>query len=341
MVASHRGDVAGGQTGNQAVTLAITNTLKTLAVVGTAFAATIASASANVRIERVTFDSRGETVVGHLYIPADASARSPAVTILGPMTFAKEQAPSQYARRLAERGFVTLVFDPRFRGESSGATRFLESPAAKAEDMRASVSFLRTLNFVDAGAIHALGICQGSTATLRAVADDRHINAVATIAGHYLSPRANREWLGEGLEARLERGRAARATFERTGEVIIVPAVDRTRMDVGMPGQFVWAWYQPWADRGVWQNHYAVMSDAALLEFDVLEATTRITQPYMMIHSDNSFLPDAARRTFASVGSSTRELRWEGATGHFQYYEDAATLDATTDTIATWFRNAR
>lgn len=320
------------------MTRMITNALKTLALAGASAIAMAGAAAAEVRVERVTFQSQGETIVGKLYVPADIKGRAPAVTILGPMTFAKEQAPSQYAQRLAERGFVTLVFDPRFRGESGGATRFLESPGAKAEDMRASVSFLRTLNFVDDGEINALGICQGSTATLQAVSDDRRINAVVTVAGHYLSPQANVEWLGDGLQARLEGGRAARATFERTGEVVTVPAVDRTRMDVGMPGEFVWSWYQPWADRGVWENKYAVMSDAALLEFNVLDATPRMRAPYMMIHSDNSFLPDAARRTFASVGSAKKELRWEGATGHFQYYEDATTLDATADVIADWYR---
>jgi uncharacterized protein len=312
-------------------------TLAKSAAAAVALSVIATAAHASVIEQRVTFQSNGETVVGRLFIPENRTGSAPAVTILGPMTFAKEQAPSQYARRLAERGYVALVFDPRYRGESSGLPRHFESPLAKAEDMRASVTFLRTLSSVDQSRIFALGICQGSSATLRALADDGRIRSGATVAGHYLGGQANVEWLGEGLAARLERGRAARATFDATGEVITVPAVDRSRMDVGMPGEFVWSWYRPCADRGVWSNTYAVMSDAALLEFDTTEAAARLGQPYLMIHSDNSFLPDAARRLFAAVPAAGKELAWEGATGHFQYYEDPAVLDATADRLIAFF----
>ncbi len=82
--------------------------------------------------EKVTFESHGETLVGNLYLPE--TEKNAAVVLLGPMTFQKEQAPTEYARRLAKMGFAALVFDPRYRGESGGAPRYWENPRAKVED---------------------------------------------------------------------------------------------------------------------------------------------------------------------------------------------------------------
>ena len=77
--------------------------------------------------EKVTFTSHGTPIVGNLYAPESDSPR-PGVVLLGPMTFQKEQVPTEYARRLAKMGFIALVFDPRYRGESGGEPRCRENP---------------------------------------------------------------------------------------------------------------------------------------------------------------------------------------------------------------------
>ena len=143
----------------------------------------------------------------------------------------------------------------------------------------------------------------------------------------------------EALVARRQHGEAALKRYEETGQVDYVPAVDPERTDVGMPGDFVWNWYSPWAERGVWENRYAVMSDAALLGYESFSAAERIQTPYLMIHSDNSFLPNAARRHFEAISTADKQLLWEGETGHFQYYEDPSVLDSTTDKMSDWFRS--
>ena len=77
-------------------------------------------------------------------IPAAFGSRpAPGVAILGPMTFQKEQAPARYAERLSRLGFTTLIFDPRYRGESGGLPRCYENPAAKAEDLSAALDYPR------------------------------------------------------------------------------------------------------------------------------------------------------------------------------------------------------
>ena len=70
--------------------------------------------------EHVRFQSAGTEVVGLLFLPKGSTDSRPAIPILGPFGFVKEQAPAQYAARLADAGFVTLIFDPRFSGESGG-----------------------------------------------------------------------------------------------------------------------------------------------------------------------------------------------------------------------------
>jgi uncharacterized protein len=107
-------------------------------------------------------------------------------------------------------------------------------------------------------------------------------------------------------------------------------------MNVGMPGSFVYDWYSPWADRGEWENRYAVMSDAELLRYESLSAAKRITKPYLMIHSNQSFLPDAARRHFDAMPSTQKTLLWEGDTPHLSYYDDQTVLDKTVGSIVSW-----
>ncbi|MEM8906948.1 MAG: alpha/beta hydrolase, partial [Bacteroidota bacterium] len=263
----------------------------------------------------------------------------PAVPILGPMTFAKEQAPTEYAARFAEQGLVALAFDPRYRGESSGTPRELEDPIAKVEDSVAAADFLAALPMVEESQVVGFALCQGSSEMLRAVAENEVFKGLVTVAGHYRDREGDLQWMGtaEALEARVAAGRAAKAHYEQSGEVIEVPAVDETRMDVGMPGKFVWDWYHHWSDRGIWVNNYPKMSDALLFDYESLTAAQQMDKPYLMIHSDNSFLPDAAKRQFEAVPAAVKKLQWEGETAHLQYYDDPTILDRTAKQAVDWY----
>jgi uncharacterized protein len=289
--------------------------------------------------ERVTFDSQGDTIVGRLFPAAFSVGSAPAVVIVGPMTFQKEQAPTLYAERLSQLGYTALVFDPRYRGESGGEPRCHESPAAKVEDLRAAVAFLSGLPTVDSDRLALIGICMGGGHALAAAADEPRVRAVATVAGHYRDPAADAQWLGgeTAVAERLARGQAALEQYQATGEVDYVPAVDFSRTDVGMPGELVWSWYQLWADRGLWENRYAVMSDAAMFSFDSISAAARLTAPLLMVHSGQCAIPDAARRHFAVVPCADKQLLWDGQTRHLQYYDDPTVIDRTVWSIVDWF----
>jgi fermentation-respiration switch protein FrsA (DUF1100 family) len=254
--------------------------------------------------------------------------------IIGPMTYVKEQAPTEYATRLAERGFAALAFDCRYRGESGGEPRALENPIHKVEDIQAAVDFISSLEEVDAQRIAGLGICQGSSEMIRAVAGDSRIRVGATVAGHYRDHEGDLAWLTEaGYQERLSAGKKALSEFQRSGEVAYIPGVDKVDPRVGMPGELVWSWYAGWAERGVWENFYAVQSDAVLLTYESITAARTIDKPYLMIHSDQCMLPDAAKRHFEAIPSQSKKLSWKGQTPHLSFYDQADVVGATVNEI--------
>ena len=106
--------------------------------------------SENVNHEKVTFKNRyGITLVADLYKPKDSEGKLPAIAISGPFGAVKEQSSGLYAQTLAERGFLTIAFDPSYTGESLGEPRYMASPDINTEDFQAAVDFLSTHEEVD------------------------------------------------------------------------------------------------------------------------------------------------------------------------------------------------
>ena len=127
---------------------------------------------------KVTFINRyGITLAGDLYIPEKAQGHLPAIAVCGPFGAVKEQCSGLYAQTMAERGFVTLAFDPSFTGESGGNVRYMASPDINTEDFMAAVDFLSLHELVDADRIGIIGICGLGGMALNAAALDTRIKA--------------------------------------------------------------------------------------------------------------------------------------------------------------------
>ena len=137
--------------------------------------------SDKVTHSKVTFHNRyGITLAADLYIPQNASGKLPAIAVCGPFGAVKEQAAGLYAQTLAERGFLTIAFDPSFTGESGGEPRYVASPDINTEDFCAAVDYLSTREDVDAERIGILGICGWGGMALNAAAIDTRIKATVT-----------------------------------------------------------------------------------------------------------------------------------------------------------------
>ena len=136
--------------------------------------------SSKVDHQKVTFKNRyGITLAADLYLPKNrASERLPALAVGGPFGAVKEQSSGLYAQTMAERGFVTLAFDPSYTGESGGEPRNVASPDINTEDFSAAVDFLGPHPSVDRGRIGIIGICGWGGMALNAAAVDKRIKAV-------------------------------------------------------------------------------------------------------------------------------------------------------------------
>lgn len=134
--------------------------------------------SPNVSHSKVTFHNRyGITLAADLYMPKNASGKLAAIAVCGPFGAVKEQASGLYAQTLAERGFLTIAFDPSFTGESGGEPRNVASPDINTEDFCAAVDYLSTREDVDPERIGILGICGWGGMAVNAAAVDTRIKA--------------------------------------------------------------------------------------------------------------------------------------------------------------------
>ena len=134
--------------------------------------------SDKVNHRKVTFKTQyGLTLAADLYTPKDAQGKLAAIAVSGPFGAVKEQSSGLYAMRMAERGFVTLAFDPSYTGESSGEPRRTASPDINTEDFMAAVDYLSKLENVDPERIGIIGICGWGGIALNAAAADPRIKA--------------------------------------------------------------------------------------------------------------------------------------------------------------------
>lgn len=140
--------------------------------------------SDKVDVKKVNFKNRfGITLTGDLYIPKSAkkNEKLPAIAVSGPFGAVKEQSSGLYAQTLAERGFVTLAFDPSYTGESGGEPRHVASPDINTEDFSAAVDFLSIQDNVNPEKIGILGICGFGGFAINTAAIDTRIKATVAI----------------------------------------------------------------------------------------------------------------------------------------------------------------
>ena len=136
--------------------------------------------------KKVTFKNRyGIELAADMYFPKEVKEvngvkevkKLPAIAVTGPFGAVKEQTSGLYAQHMAERGFLTIAFDPSFTGESGGEPRRMASPDINTEDFLAAVDYLSVQDNVDPERIGIIGICGFGGMAVNAAAIDPRIKA--------------------------------------------------------------------------------------------------------------------------------------------------------------------
>ncbi len=191
--------------------------------------------SEKVNQKKVTFVNRyGITLVADMYIPKRAIGKLPAIAVCGPFGAVKEQCSGLYAQTMAERGFLTIAFDPSFTGESGGTPRYMASPDINTEDFQAAIDFLSNLENVDMNKISIIGICGWGGIALNTAAIDTRIKATVVMTmydmarvnanGYFDSENSEEDRFNKRVELNLQRTKEfKKGEHERAGGCMELP----------------------------------------------------------------------------------------------------------------------
>ena len=258
--------------------------------------------SDKVNHEKITFVNRyGITLAADMYTPKNFTGKLPAIAVCGPFGAVKEQSSGLYAQEMAERGFLTIAFDPSFTGESGGYPRFVASPDINVEDFSAAIDFLSTNEKVDAEKIGIIGICGWGGFSLSAAAIDTRIKATVSMTMYDMSRVAANGYFdyekdSETLKRERQENRKKinlqrtedykNKKYSRAGGVVEDPS--------NMP-QFVKDYYDYYKTaRGYHKrslnsnagwNSTGTMS---LINFPILNYISEIESPVLIIHGENA-----------------------------------------------------
>lgn len=289
--------------------------------------------------QKMTFKRDDLTLVGDLFIPEnfDENGHYHAIVVEGSFTSVKEQMPGTYAQKFANEGFVALAFDYSHYGESEGNPRQLESPAEKLSDLKAAVTYLTDLPYVQA--VSMVGVCTSAGLTAYLGAADDRIKSIATVAAFLPTPALFGLMYGEdGVAQRREAGAAAKLKYEETGEETTIPAyseTDQNAVNFGPAGSYDYYLNEERGNVPNYRNEFSVMSYGTMLGFDPISKASTVTVPAVVVHSDESAFPDQAKRFYSEL-QGPKELVWADG-NHYDYYDSPAQIDNAVKNVTRFF----
>lgn len=303
--------------------------------------------SDKVTVERVLFHNRfGITLAADMYIPRNATGKLPAIAVSGPFGAVKEQASGLYAQTLAERGFLTIAFDPSYTGESSGEPRYVASPDINTEDFCAAVDFLSTHEKADPGQIGILGICGWGGMALNAAAIDTRIKATVAVTMYDMS-RVNARGYFDAMDAdaRYELRKqlnAQRTEDYRNGTYALAGGVaDPLPEDAPQFVKDYHAYYK--TERGYHPrslNSNGGWNKTSALSFintPLLTYSDEIRSAVLVIHGEKAHSRYFSEDAFRQLKGDNKELLIVPGASHVDLYDDMEKIPF--DRIATFFRD--
>lgn len=283
--------------------------------------------------KKVTFYNRyGVTLAADLYAPRGVDSALPALAVSGPFGAVKEQASGLYAQKMAEKGFLTIAFDPSFTGESGGFPRNVASPDINTEDFQAAVDFLSVQENVDPERIGIIGICGWGGMALNAAAIDPRIKATVASTMYDMTRVTAKGYFDaeDSEQARFEKRKALCAqrtadyksgTYARAGGV-----VDPLPADAPDFVKDYYAYYKTargYHPRSLNSNDgWNVTSSLSFLNMPILQYSQEIRSAVLVIHGDQAHSCYFSRDAYAKLTGDNKELMLIPGAVHTDLYDN-------------------
>ena len=280
---------------------------------------------------KVTFRNRyGITLVADLYIPKNVTGKLAAIAVSGPFGAVKEQSSGLYAQTLAERGFLTIAFDPSYTGESSGEPRYVASPDINTEDFSAAVDYLSTRNDVDPERVGILGICGWGGMALNAAAIDTRIKATVTSTMYDMS-RVNANGYFDSMDANARYELRKQLNAQRTEDAkngtyaLAGGVVDPLPSDAP---QFVKDYYDYYkTERGYHprslnsNNGWNKTSSLPFINMPLLSYSDEIRSAVLVMHGEKAHSRYFSEDAFKKLKGDNKELMIIPGANHVDLYD--------------------
>ncbi len=307
--------------------------------------------SNKVNVKKVAFKNRfGITLVGNLYMPKAMSKNDklPAIAISGPFGAVKEQSSGLYAQTLAERGFVTLAFDPSYTGESSGMPRHVASPDINTEDFSAAVDYLSNYKNVDSEKIGILGICGFGGFAINAAAIDTRIKATTAVTMYDMtrvSAKGYNDSINEDLRYKMKQALNKQRTQDfKNGNYKGADGLPENL--TGNEPQFVkdyWGYYKTkrgFHTRSINSNgKWNMTSSLSLINQPILQYANEIRTPILIVHGEKAHSRYFGEDTFKKLKGKNKELLIVKEANHVDLYDGGDKNAIPFDKIESFYKN--
>ena len=281
---------------------------------------------------KVTFHNRyGITLAADMYIPKNAEGKLPAIAVSGPFGAVKEQSSGLYAQAMAERGFLTIAFDPSFTGESGGSPRYVASPDINTEDFSAAVDFLSVQDNVDPERIGIIGICGWGGMAINAAAMDTRIKAtVASTMYDMTRVNANGYFDSEDTsDARFEKKKAMNAQrtadYKNGAYALAGGVVDPLPEDAPQFVKDYYAYYK--TERGYHprslnsNSGWNVTSSLSFMNMPILQYSHEIRSAVLLVHGEKAHSRYFSEGAYEKLTGDNKELLIIPGASHVDLYD--------------------
>ena len=288
--------------------------------------------SEKVDHHKVAFHNRyGITLAADMYIPKNAEGKLPAIAVSGPFGAVKEQSSGLYAQAMAERGFLTIAFDPSFTGESGGSPRYVASPDINTEDFCAAVDFLSVQENVDPERIGIIGICGWGGMAINAAAMDTRIKA--TVASTmYDMTRVNAKGYFDSedtSDARFEKKKAMNtqrtADYKNGTYALAGGVVDPLPEDAPQFVKDYFAYYK--TERGYHprslnsNSGWNVTSSLSFMNMPILQYSHEIRSAVLLVHGEKAHSRYFSEGAYEKLTGDNKELLIIPGASHVDLYD--------------------